>query len=71
MPILSDVPEMYNGADASALACITAKLAVEKCLTSKLEETRQMVQQKVGAPLAINKCAFLRSLSPPVPHLGH
>ena len=47
VPIVSDVPEMYNGADSAALACMTAKLAVEKCLLSKLEETRQMVQQKV------------------------
>ena len=61
VPIVTDLADLYNGADAAALACLTAKLAVEKCLVSRLEETRQMVQQKVrwrGADCA----------GPPYPH---
>ena len=47
VPIVSDLPDLYNAADGAALACMTAKLAVEKCLLSRLEEARQAVQQKV------------------------
>jgi protein transport protein SEC24 len=47
VPVVNDLSDLYNGADAAALICITAKMAVEKALLSKLEETRQMVQSKV------------------------
>jgi hypothetical protein len=39
--------DMYAAADAGAIACLQAKLAVEKSMVSHLEETRQTMQQKV------------------------
>ena len=65
MPIVTDLADLYNGADAAALACLTAKLAVEKCLVSRLEETRQMVQQKVGGGGQIVQVKGVGTPSPP------
>lgn len=51
VPIIQDLHEMYSGADAAAMACLNAKLAVERVLGSKLEETRQILHQKLVALL--------------------
>jgi hypothetical protein len=39
---------MYRAADHLATFSLMAKLAIEKSLSSKLEETRTMLQTKVG-----------------------
>lgn len=41
LPVLSNLSELYRAADGAAIACLLAKLGVEKSLTAKLEDTRQ------------------------------
>ncbi len=51
MPVVPDLPPMYAGADAGAIATILAKLAVEKSLHGKLEDARSQLGQRVVAGL--------------------
>ncbi len=67
LPVVSELSDLYNGADAAALACISGKLAVEKLLVSPLEETRQTLQTKVWVQegfMAISiQCVFWGAVS--------
>ena len=51
VPMIGELNELYKGADSGALACMVAKLAVEKSLTSRLDETRQALQARLMAAL--------------------
>ena len=44
LPVTAELSEMYRAADGGACAALLAKLAVEKALMSRLEETRQALQ---------------------------
>eukprot|EP00850_Spirogloea_muscicola_P012019 SM000076S21840 [mRNA] locus=s76:425143:430115:- [translate_table: standard] len=46
IPVVADLGEMYRAADAAAITAVMSKLAIERCLTSRLEDARQMVQTK-------------------------
>lgn len=47
VPVVSELAEMYKSADHTGMCCLLAKLAVEKTLHSKLEDTRTFVHAKV------------------------
>lgn len=46
-PVVSDLGEMYRLADASAIISLFSRLAIEKTLTSKLEEARNSIQLRI------------------------
>jgi hypothetical protein len=48
LPVVTELSEMYRAADTAAQVTMLAKLAVEKCLTSKLDDTRMALQVGVG-----------------------
>ncbi len=45
---LTPLPHRFHRVDQAAVACLNAKLAVEKALVSPLQATRDLVQSKVG-----------------------
>lgn len=47
VPVVPELPALYAGADAGAIAAILAKLAVEKSLHGKLEDTRSQLAARV------------------------
>jgi protein transport protein SEC24 len=51
LPVVATAYELFNHVDAVATATALAKLGVDKALTSRLDETRDVVQQKVVAQL--------------------
>jgi len=51
VPVVTELDEMYRGVDGAAAATLLAKLIVEKTLTSRLEESRQVVSQRLSAAL--------------------
>ena len=65
VPIVQDLADLYNGADAPALACLAAKLSVERCLNAKLGETRDMVHSKLVAVLKEYRLVNSSSLRQP------
>ena len=44
LPAVTELSELYRAADTGAIVTMLAKLAVEKSLTSKLDDTRMAVQ---------------------------
>ncbi|CAK9183025.1 unnamed protein product [Ilex paraguariensis] len=46
-PVVSDLGEMYRQADTGAIVSLLCRLAIEKTLSSKLEEARNFVQLKI------------------------
>ncbi|XP_031503945.1 protein transport protein Sec24-like At3g07100 isoform X1 [Nymphaea colorata] len=46
-PVVADLGEMYRHADTGAIVTLLSRMAVEKTLTSKLEDARQTVQLKI------------------------
>jgi len=51
VPIVSELSDLYKGADGAALAALNAKLSVEKSLMSRLDESRSSVQARLAAAL--------------------
>jgi len=51
VPVVNELGDLYRAADAAASAALLAKLAVERSLGSRLDETRAQLQQKVAAAL--------------------
>ncbi|GBF93637.1 COP-II coat subunit, partial [Raphidocelis subcapitata] len=51
LPVTGDLAEMYRASDGGATAALLAKLAVEKALMSKLDETRAALQAKLAGAL--------------------
>ncbi|MEW5302407.1 MAG: hypothetical protein WDW36_005198 [Sanguina aurantia] len=51
VPVVQELSEMYKAADGAALACLMAKLAVEKSLCARLDETRGSVTTKLVSAL--------------------
>ena len=51
LPVVATTFELFQHADAVGAAAALAKLGVDKALTSRLDETRDVVQQKVVAQL--------------------
>lgn len=58
VPVVSDLGEMYKAADGPACASLLARLAVEKTLTSRLEDSRQAVVSRVLAVLKEYKALY-------------
>ncbi|KAF9612370.1 hypothetical protein IFM89_039197 [Coptis chinensis] len=46
-PVVTDLAEMYRQADAGAIVTLLSRLAVEKTLSSKLEDARHSVQLRI------------------------
>lgn len=46
-PVVSDLGEMYRLADTGAIVSLFTRLAIEKTLTSKLEEARNSIQLRI------------------------
>ncbi|XP_060195589.1 protein transport protein SEC24 A [Lycium barbarum] len=46
-PVVSDLGEMYRLADTGAIISVFTRLAIEKTLTSKLEEARNSIQLRI------------------------
>ncbi|XP_059286889.1 protein transport protein SEC24 A-like [Lycium ferocissimum] len=46
-PVVSDLGEMYRLADTGAIISLFTRLAIEKTLTSKLEEARNSIQLRI------------------------
>eukprot|EP00798_Chlamydomonas_sp_ICE-L_P002521 gene2521-5474_t len=42
VPVVGELSDLYKGCDSAALACMLAKVSVEKSLTSTLDETRNV-----------------------------
>jgi protein transport protein SEC24 len=51
LPVTNDLSEMYRHADAGATLSLLAKTAVERALTSRLDETRRALEGRVAAAL--------------------
>jgi hypothetical protein len=51
MPVVNEVPELFRAVDGGATLALLAKLAVEKSLASKMEETRSAVQVLFPVPV--------------------
>lgn len=65
VPIVSELSDMFNAIDAGAMSCMLAKLSVEKCLSSRLDETRQSLHVRLSGALKefrlLNSSAALRT----------
>ncbi|GMH08942.1 hypothetical protein Nepgr_010782 [Nepenthes gracilis] len=46
-PVVADLAEMYQQADTGAIVSLLCRLAIEKTLTSKLEDARNAVQLRI------------------------
>ncbi|CAN1135856.1 Protein transport protein Sec24-like At3g07100 [Linum perenne] len=46
-PVVSDLGEMYRQADSGAIVSLLSRLAIEKTLSSKLEETRSNIHMRI------------------------
>ncbi|KNA11292.1 hypothetical protein SOVF_136540 [Spinacia oleracea] len=46
-PVVSDLGEMYRRADTGAIVSVLSRLAIEKTLSSKLEDARSYLQMKI------------------------
>ncbi|KAM3693658.1 hypothetical protein ACB098_07G000100 [Castanea mollissima] len=46
-PVVADLGEMYRQADAGAVVSVLSRLAIEKTLSSKLEDARNSVQLRI------------------------
>ncbi|XP_021738849.1 protein transport protein Sec24-like At3g07100 [Chenopodium quinoa] len=46
-PVVADLGEMYRRADTGAIVSVLGRLAIEKTLSSKLEDARSYVQMKI------------------------
>ncbi|TYI85340.1 hypothetical protein E1A91_D05G433800v1 [Gossypium mustelinum] len=46
-PVVTDLGEMYRQADTGAIVSLFCRLAIEKTLTSKLEDARNSLQQRI------------------------
>ncbi|KAG0585748.1 hypothetical protein KC19_2G035200 [Ceratodon purpureus] len=46
-PVVNELSELYRAADVGAIASLMSRLAVEKTLQSKLEDSRQATQQRL------------------------
>ena len=44
LPVTGEIGDLYRAVDASATACLLAKLALEKAYHAKLDETRSAIQ---------------------------
>ncbi|CAI5956655.1 unnamed protein product [Closterium sp. NIES-64] len=51
VPIVRDMAELYRRCDVGATAAVLAKIALDKSLTSRLEECRQLIQNKTTLAL--------------------
>ncbi|GJP79788.1 hypothetical protein CLOP_g10006 [Closterium sp. NIES-67] len=51
VPIVRDMAELYRRCDMGATATVLAKIALDKSLTSRLEECRQLIQNKTTLAL--------------------
>ncbi|GLI64093.1 hypothetical protein VaNZ11_007265, partial [Volvox africanus] len=51
VPVVSELSDLYNATDAGAMACMMAKLSVEKYLSSRLDETRQSLHLRLSGAL--------------------
>ncbi|GIL72053.1 hypothetical protein Vretimale_545 [Volvox reticuliferus] len=51
VPVVSELSDLYNVTDAGAMACMMAKLSVEKYLSSRLDETRQSLHLRLSGAL--------------------
>ncbi len=51
VPVVSELSELYSATDAGAMACMLAKLSVEKYLTARLDETRQSLHARLSNAL--------------------
>ncbi|XP_052169871.1 protein transport protein Sec24-like At3g07100 [Diospyros lotus] len=47
VPVVADLGEMYRQADNGAIVSLLCRLAIEKTLNYKLEEARNLVQQRI------------------------
>ncbi|CAN6888267.1 unnamed protein product [Brassica oleracea] len=46
-PVVTDLGEMYRQADTGSIASVYSRLAIEKTLSSKLDDARNVIQQKI------------------------
>lgn len=44
MPVVNEVPQLFRAVDGAATLALLAKLAVEKSMGSKMEDTRHAVK---------------------------
>jgi protein transport protein SEC24 len=51
MPVVGDLVDLYKASDAGATAALLAKVAVERSMSSKLEDVRTGVAQRVAMAL--------------------
>eukprot|EP00897_Mesotaenium_endlicherianum_P001573 jgi/Mesen1/1443/ME000132S00386 len=58
IPVVADLGEMYRAADCGAVGTVLAKLALEKAMTARLEDARQLVMQKCIAGLREYRSLF-------------
>ncbi|GLC34598.1 hypothetical protein PLESTB_001244000 [Pleodorina starrii] len=65
VPVVSELSELYSATDAGAMACMLAKLSVEKYLTARLDETRTALHTRLAGALKefrlINSSAAART----------
>jgi protein transport protein SEC24 len=57
-PVVNELSELYRAADVGAIVSLMSKLAVEKTMQSKLEESRQATQQRLVRSLREYKNLF-------------
>ena len=58
LPVVSEVADLYRTADGVAVACLVAKLALEKTYQAKLDETRNAIQASISQNLFLPSSAL-------------
>jgi protein transport protein SEC24 len=61
LPVTSSIAEVYTNADQIAIAALLSKKAVDRSLTSKLDDAREALFYKLTEILAVYKTAFNQS----------
>ena len=61
LPVTADMGEIYRSIDQKALTCLLAKMAIERALTSKLEDARDALVNKCVDILGVFKSNFSSS----------
>ncbi|OZJ02089.1 hypothetical protein BZG36_04573 [Bifiguratus adelaidae] len=70
LPVTNSISELYAGADQFAIATLLANKAVERSLSSKLEDARDAVTNKVVDMLGVYRSAIMGSGAGSAPQLN-
>ena len=70
LPVVSDLIDLYKSSDAGAIATLMGKMAVERSLSTKLDDVRVQMQQRLAAGLREYRLLHSRGVTASGPALG-